>query len=182
MNNTGDVLPKSIKGPLINLLSNLSGEHSEYWLKALKKMLRKEEIPQPPPEVLKEMKSYDFRTAALERIQEIADYLKTISTIKEVCLVDDEHDLIGLINIGVYPNTTDFFREIKNQEHAPFYLNTDGNVQVGKASEKDIDATYEKWVEKYSFKENKSLPLKDFCKAVIDLGLMYEEAILKIEF
>ncbi len=176
-NNTGLTLSQ-IKGPLTNLLENLSGEHCEYWLGALKKLLRKEKLPNPPDEVLKQMESYDFRTASLQKIKHIADYLKNIPTVNIASIVDDEDR--GLINIGIYANVTDFLRQIKDQDDASFYLQANGKIKSGSVDEKDADETYDNWYEKY-FKESEMMDLKDFCKAIIELGQMYEDAILQIE-
>ncbi len=50
--NTGSMLFEEARGPLTTLFINLSGKHADYWFESLKKMLRKEEIPPPPIEVL----------------------------------------------------------------------------------------------------------------------------------
>lgn len=167
------------RGPLAKLLENLSSEHGDYWLAALKKMLRKEKLPEPSAEVLKQMEAPDFRSAPLQKIQAIADYLSAIPTVTMVGIIDDEER--DLLNLGVYPNVTDFLRKIEDQDDAPFYLGVDGKIRAGKVEEKDADATYYEWHKTY-FKENEStMALKDFCEALVNLGEMYEKSILQIE-
>lgn len=166
------------RGPLAKLLENLSSEHGEYWLAALKKMLRKEKLPEAPAEVLKLIETPDFRSAPLQRIQAIAEYLREIPTVNFAHVVDDEER--DLLSIGVYPNVTDFLRKIKDQDDASFWLQANGTVKYHGVEEKDADATFDEWCKKY-FNENDTMTLKDFCDAVMNLGEMYEKAILQIE-
>ncbi len=174
---TGLMLSK-IRGPLNNLLDNLSGEHGDYWLKALKKMLRQEEIPEPSAEIIEQIKPLDFRTKSNEKIKEIADYLKKIPTVESVHICED--DDMDLININVYPCLTDFLHKYDKKDSAYFYLKTDGAIKIGGVDLKDTDATYDKWCKKMKPKDGMSL--KDFCKALIELGKMYEETVLQIKY
>lgn len=141
-------------------------------------MLRKEVIPPPPDEALRQMEPYDFRTASLKRINAIADYLKKIPTVVDIGI--PKGDDFYLMSIGVYPNVTDFLYEIKDQDDSPFYLQSNGEVEAGNVSVKDTDETYETWHRKY-FNHSNTMNLTDFCKALVELGEMYEHAILQIE-
>jgi hypothetical protein len=179
MKNTGLMLSET-QGLLKNLLDNLSGEHHDYWLKALKKMLRKEEIPEPSAEVLEQIEIYDFRTASIKRIEEIADYIRKIPTVTETSM--PEGDDFCLINIGIYINVTDFIYKLKDEDDATFSLKSNGEISPwGNNGIRHADDTFKNWYKKY-FKDESPMILIDFCKAVIELGKMYEQSILQIKF
>lgn len=181
--NTGVALSQ-VKGLLANLNDNLAGKHGDYWILALKKMLRKEELPKPPSEVLMELNNTNpHREKMKEKVKSIAEYLHAIPVVAEVYILQEKDDDVDLVNISVYASTRNFIHKNKTSDTSGFYLQTDGKIRVGEQffikNRGDIDEIYEKWCKQFKIKN--TLILKNFCAALIELGKMYEKAILDIE-
>lgn len=173
--NTGLMLSQT-KGPLTTLMNNLSGKHADYWLTALNKMLRKEEIPEPPAEVLEQMEKFNFQTVVREKLEEIESYLRTIPAVKRVYICEEDDQ--DLINIEVYTTGTNFIRRYKEFDESYFYLKLNGKVVLS-GVDNDADFIFDEWLEKY-FPNNENMVLKDFCEALVALGEMYQNAVLQI--
>ena len=165
-------------GPLKKLIENLSGKNGEYWLQKLKSMLRGEPPPVPPQEILNEMRGFQTRKSAKQAVEKIRDYLITIPVVQYAHICEDGDP--SLINIGVYARLDYFLQgEIQqDSDTAYFYLEANGIVTCGGVDEDDADLIYDKWEERFDKEPN----LKDFCVALLDLGKMYEEAVLSIEY
>ncbi len=181
-NNTGLALSE-VRGPLNNLFDNLSGEHGEYWLTALKKLLRKEEIPEPPIKVLQAISKQNLhREKMREKVKVITKYIEKIPVVDEVHIIQQEDQDNDLITISVYASIATFFHNMEDCDTASFHLRTDGTMLVGNIEslrEVDIDPIYQKWCEQFNVKG--TMTLKDLCTALIELGKMYEKTVLDIE-
>jgi hypothetical protein len=165
--NTGVMLSEA-KGPLNNLMDNLSGEHSDYWLKALRKLLRQEEIPEPPPEVLKTLKSFNQRGMAKKKMDDLVNYLNTIPAVHRARLCDD--DTRNIMDIEVYANFASFLHGNKdsNEDQALFTLTQDRQVAIiGGVDHRIYDKTFD------SFNAGRFSDLQAFVKALIWLGKEY---------
>lgn len=166
--NTGLLLSEA-RGPLNNLLDNLSGEHAEYWLKALKKLLRKEELPEPPKEVLDLLASLDSRKIAKDKIDYWVKILQAIPAVCEVIISGPgEHCLIDMF---VYPNLADFLTENKEDNRALFTLGVDGKVDYIRTGKEITDDVFENW------SKTVYIDIYTFCKEVIKLGELYQQAV-----
>ncbi len=162
-----------IKGPLENLLNNLHGKHGDYWLEALKKMLRREELPELPVNLKKSFVSFDSRKRADSKLQEIVRYLKTIPVIHTVEICDESEDG-DILNINVYPNLMNFIHDENSADDALFVLKMNHEVDRSSSSGENTDSTFE------TFCLDHYESLDEFCKAMIELGQKYEESIPKI--
>ncbi len=166
-----------VKGLLANLNDNLSGKDGNYWIEATKKLLRKEEIPPRPPEVIKNFNSQ--RISAREKLQEIVDYLNTLPAVHEatLCSEDDGGDLIS---IHLYNNLITFINGYTNNDTPLFSLGSDNIItRIGGGAEDDLaDYTFKEWVEDTNTFAYDSI--NKFCKAIIKLGNMYEKSVPKV--
>lgn len=172
--NTGVALSE-IKGPLTNLLNNLSGEHGYYWLSSLKKMLRKENLPERPTEIVQSLNP--LRVSAREKLEKLAEYLRSIPVIHEVtiCDIDEEGDLL---NISVLPNLRFFIEGTVGEgfDSPLFWLKSDHTVQKGKTTEMDCtDKIFDNFCKQDQY-EN----IIEFCNAMIELGNRYEASVPKV--
>ena len=169
-----------VKGPLTTLNNNLSGEHGDYWLTALKKMLRQEEIPQPPPEVKKLLDGLNSRVRITEKIEKLKNYLNSIPVVSEVtiCSSDEDGDLF---NITVYTNLNEFIQKDKHFDKALFTLHMDNTVDGVGISSEIKDKTFKEWENSYQENFSKGMNLDSFSKALWKLVEMYEKSVPEIE-
>jgi len=167
--NTGLMLYQ-IRGPLNNLLDNLSGENGNYWLEALKKMLRKEETQKKlPAEILAITEALNSRENANIEIEEWVKYLNFIPSVCEANSSEDE----DLIDINVYPNLASFLHEDKDADTALFVLETNGCVRRTAKSGERTDDVFDKWC------KNSYENISSFYRALIELCKMYKDAVPK---
>ncbi len=168
VSNTGLTLSE-IKGPLDNLLDNLSGEHADYWLDAIKKLLRKERLPEPPADVAF-TKGLNTKIKALAKLKKWINFLNTIPVVYRTEICRDY--LQDLIDIEVAPNLLSFLHSPKDEDKALFCLKkVDGSVEYFNDSSAETDEIFDKW------HENKYKDIYTFFKALIELGEMYEKAV-----
>ncbi len=173
--NTGLMLSK-VRGPLTNLLENLSGPHGEFWLKSLNKLLRKEEFPEVPKEILEELSNPLKKSR--KKLQETVNYLKTIPVVRNA-EIDDDHTLPGIINITVQSTIKDFVSKATNNDTngVLFYLDEKtGKIETVSYDEDDSDDIFNSWIENKFNGDD----IANFCKSLINLGKRYEEHITKI--
>ncbi|MEI7810457.1 MAG: hypothetical protein WCI41_02790 [bacterium] len=176
--NTGLTLSQ-VKGPLSNLLDNLNGENGEYWLKALKKFLRKEEIPKPPIGAFILFKGLNSKEKAKEKINEWINFLNTIPSVDEASEPQESYG--EFIDIRVSPNLNYFLNKNDNEDTALFSITTNGTIRSWKASGEKTDFIYDKWYKEIYKKEKSHCSIYSFYKALIKLGEMYENAIPDIK-
>ena len=169
--NTGGVLPKGTKGPLVNLLINLSGENGDYWLDSLKKFLRREKLPEPPIDLF--IQDLETRNRSKEKIKQMIQCFEAVPVVKEVKEFDEDLDII---NIFVLPNLTCFVRDIseEHQQNALFCVRPNGRVIYYDDGGVDIDKIFKKWCKK------EYPDLHVFYQELIRLGNLYEESIPEI--
>jgi hypothetical protein len=169
------VLLSEARGPLQKLIENLSGKNGSYWLDALTKMLRQEEAPKPPSEVVTQLKSVDSRTRANEALEKLAEYVRAIPCVHEVYICNEQEGG-DLLNIGVYPNLMTFVHGETTGDDETFTLRINQKViLIGNTpSSRETDAMFEKWYKK----EYENIDV--FCKALFELCRMYEESVPQI--
>ena len=173
-NDTGLMLSEA-RGPLNNLLDNLSGVHASYWLTALKKMLRKEEIPEPPLEVLEMMKKLNTRADTIERLEQLKSFFEKIPVVKVVELSEEDWGNGNIMSVGVYPNLIAFIEgENYNGDIAYFTIKIDGTVEnTSSSNDYDKDQLFIKWEgDKADFRSHKA-----FVEALFELGSICKNAI-----
>lgn len=173
--NTDLVLSK-VRGPLSNLLTNLSGRHGEFWLESLNRLLRKEDLPEMPKEILEEITNPLKRSK--EKLQETVNYLKTIPVVRNA-EIDDEHTLPGIINITVQSTIKDFISKTTDNETngVLFYLDEKtGKIETVNYDEGDSDDIFDSWIEGEFDGDN----IASFCKSLICLSKRYEKHITEI--
>lgn len=166
--NTGLMLSE-VRGPLKNLLDNLSGENADYWLNALKKMLRKEEFSKTPNNSKEFIAELDFREKSMKKLEEWIELLNALPAVCEASICSDGNK--GMIDIEVHPNFNQFLNNEKNRDGALFLLLTNGNVERIAVATEITDETFNKCF-KNIYKD-----IYEFYKALIKLGEMYYEAI-----
>ncbi len=168
------LLLSEVRGLLNNLNDNLSGDHGDYWVSALKKMLRKEEIPIPPKEVIEALKSCNFKKFADEKLEAVIRYIKDIPVVCNVERCEENDD--DLINICIYPRLNMFLHGNKDTklDTALFTLSSDGVIrEVGGLDMQDMDKTFKAW-------EVDDWSLKGFINSLLELTKKYEEAVPQI--
>lgn len=168
--NTGLTLSE-VKGLLANLNDNLSGKDGIYWFEALKKLLRKEEIPLRTIEVIKTLNP--LRLSAKEKLEKLSEYLMTIPVVHKVTICDEGEEG-DILNINVLPNLMSFVRgTISEDFDSPcFTLAKNHEVFLCKVTDSDeIDGTFNTW----SQEDYESID--EFCKALLELGKMYEQSV-----
>lgn len=171
--NTGSMLFDDVRGPLTNLFANLSGKHSDYWLESLKKMLRKEEIPSPPIEVLEAVQS---KNKSKEKIEALINFLKSIPVVYDV-EIGSLHSSYFL-DILVHPNVLSFSGLQEGVFHyGRFYLKDDfsfeykKNFRLTRSKENEI---FYAFLTDY---EGSYKNIEGFSKALYDLGIIYQKNI-----
>lgn len=171
MKNTGLMLSET-KGPLKNLLDNLSGENGNYWLIALKKMLRKERVPKLSSEDLKLLMVSDSKQVIEERLVGWVNALKSIPVVEEVRICSKE-EVGDLIDIGVFSNIRTFYYGRDEEIDYPlFVITTDFKVRHSKDDDGlETDKIYEGW------KKDEYPDIYSFYKALIELSVLYKNAI-----
>jgi hypothetical protein len=169
--NTGLVLSK-VRGPLNNLLDNLSGDHADYWLRALKKMLRKEELPMPPKEVQEFLEKLESKEILRQKLNEWISFLEKIPVVVKVEETNPEDT--DLLCIFFYQTTSLFLKAEKDSmtDFGMFMLKSDGTVYLLNDFENNVlDKVYKKWrKEEYS-------NLHEFSKALLELGNLYQSGV-----
>ncbi len=163
---TGLMLSEA-RGPLNNLLDNLSGENGDYWLEALKKLLRKEEIPKLPKKVLSYAHAMNSRDDIAEKIEEWMDLILSVPSV----IYANNCDKDDLLDIEVLSNLADFINADYDHDAALFTLKSDGTVKRQSRSGERTDITFEKWC-KDSY-ENISV----FYDALLELSELYRNVI-----
>jgi hypothetical protein len=166
---TGLVLSEA-RGPLNNLLDNLSGENGEYWLEALKKLLRKEELPKMPTDLFMLTKALDSKQTASEKINEWVQFFNSIPCVYEAHECDDE----DLIDICISPNLAHFLHPDEMNDTALFTLGIDLSIRrIGYDDPvaEITDDIFNKWC------KNKYDNIYTFYKALLELCEMYENAV-----
>ena len=166
-----------VRGLLNNLNDNLSGEHADYWHNALKKLLRKETLPEPPPAVLEAINAISSRQNAQEKLDKVMAYLKTIPSVLGV--VQCTHSGSNyLMTIYVQTNLNGFLiNDTNSPYHETYILLIEGEVKIGrKASAHYMDETYKIWRQKVKTKN-----IMEFSKSLIALSAMYENAVPVIQ-
>jgi len=156
-----------VRGPLNNLLDNLSGENGAYWLEVLKKLLRKEEPPKMPANVLAFTKALNSKKIASEKIEEWAKLLNSIPSVHNVHICDDD----ALLDIEVSPNIAHFLHNDEHEDTALFVLEIKGSIKHLDGAGEVTDTTFDKWV-KDSYKD-----IYTFYEALLELCEMYQNAV-----
>lgn len=161
------------EGPLKNLLSNLSGKNGDYWLEALKKFLRKEDLPLPPIEVMKDLNP--TLVSAREKMEKLTTYLKSLT------VVHDVYDVCGseeaeLLIIGIYPNLRTFIDQQMPLGFGPVIFYVNSKFQVSGFYEKNDDFIDHIFRENIS--DTQSYPtITDFSEQMEILAKKYQESI-----
>lgn len=166
---TGLMLSEA-RGPLNNLFDNLSGEKGAYWLDALKKLLRKEKLPELPTNVLAFTKTLNSKEDAKQKLEEWVSLFNAIPSVyrARVC---DEDDEIYLIDIEVSSNLACFIHGNENEDKALFSFGIYGSVDRTGASGEITDVTFNKWC------KNEYKDLYTFYKALLNLSEMYQKVV-----
>jgi hypothetical protein len=157
---TGLMLP-DVQGPLKNLLSNLSGDKADYWLRSLKKFLRQENpfiLDHPYP---KEEVSHPFFTSIDNRIDAWIELFER--NLSKVCSV--ERNEIKELPIIISVRTSNSTNNTRDQ----FVVRLSGIVSFMDGDEFE-DPTYKTWKREY---RPDGLMIEDFFDALRWLEVLY---------
>ncbi|MCC7436737.1 hypothetical protein IT402_02600 [Candidatus Nomurabacteria bacterium] len=171
-NNTGLTLSEA-RGPLTNLLSNLSGENGAEWLSSLKLMLRGAK-PKLQSEVHKTVEKLYSKELAKEKVQGWGTLLMTIPAVHDIHIIEKDDEDEGIMNIMVHSCLGSFLHisEEQDWDTAVYYWEGNGTIIKGKfGGEKDDDPTFNTW------SQDKYDSIVDFARALIELGDMYNKYI-----
>lgn len=171
--NTGLMLSEA-RGPLNNLFDNLSGEHADYWLDALKKLLRKERLPELPTDDVSFVKGLNSKQKAQKNITKWIEFLNIIPSVFKAVIYNPNHADNGnddVIDIDVHTNLASFLLNDVDAYQATFCLKMNGSIKYFDDSSPTFDVIFENW-------KKKSYPdIYTFCKALIELSELYEKAV-----
>ena len=168
--NTGLALSK-VKGPLTTLNNNLSGENGEYWLNALKKLLRQEEIPDPLDDLTPIIDVLHKNTD--RRVHDWMNLFRTIPAVLEVELAEDKWDGVLFI-ITISTSLKSFLSRSLFEDSMNYGIKPNGDLKDGGGSFGDTDVIHDKWC-----KDGSSQNISEFYEALIKLSKMYQDGLPK---
>jgi hypothetical protein len=177
-----------VKGLLNNLNENLSGKDFDYWLKALKKLLRKEELPEPPVVPLVIFKDFEK-----EVNQKIEKWIEALDKLPIVSIVERQpKDFQTIINLVLHSNLKSMLSD-SDEDTLDFMIASDGTIYKGDYySERDgnqtntfrPDSIFEKWIDQFDvngsnllIKNGKVVFLNDFYNSLVELILSYQKGL-----
>ena len=128
-----------------------------------------------------EKKLDPLRVSARVKLEKLAEYIRTIPVIYEVTICDIEEDG-DILNISVVPNLISFIKGCDPDASMPlFCLTKDHTVTAFSVTEMehDTDHIFGEHCGDENYEKNYE-NISDFCKAMIELGKKYEDAVPQV--